>query len=113
MPDIFFAERVIAPYERMSAKAKGSDANDKGKSPKPKTEEDENRHSTQGPALLKNVLRDVEVRFIERALDLAANNRTQAAHLLGVGRSTLNMKMRRFGIARPIPEQYKRIEDKE
>jgi hypothetical protein len=47
---------------------------------------------------LNEFLKDLEVHLIEQALDRADGNRSAAAKMLGVHRTTLVEKIRRFGI---------------
>lgn len=48
----------------------------------------------------KNLLHQAHIQMIEQALQLASNNVTQAAALLGIPRTTLNHYLRRFKISR-------------
>jgi DNA-binding NtrC family response regulator len=51
-------------------------------------------------------LEEVERAHIQLVLDLSRHNYRQAAHLLGIPRSTLYRKVRRFGLATaPLPEE--------
>ncbi len=47
---------------------------------------------------LRDVLREVEIAHIERALELTGGHRTQTAELLGISRKVLWEKLRDFGI---------------
>jgi DNA-binding NtrC family response regulator len=51
-----------------------------------------------GATALDLTLRGAEKRAIERALALHDGNRTHAARTLGIGRRTLQMKIREFGL---------------
>ena len=44
------------------------------------------------------VLRDVELSLVSQALELSGGNRSQAARMLGLNRTTLVMKLAKFGI---------------
>ncbi|HXI02473.1 MAG TPA: helix-turn-helix domain-containing protein, partial [Candidatus Saccharimonadales bacterium] len=56
------------------------------------------RHAPAGhtPAV---TLRDVEMQAIREALDSCRGNRTRAARLLGIDRSTLRRKMRELSLS--------------
>jgi len=43
-------------------------------------------------------VRQFEVRLIKRALDLAGGNQAKAAQLLGLGTTTLNYKVKTYGL---------------
>ena len=43
-------------------------------------------------------VRQFEIRLIHRALELAAGNQAQAAKLLGLGTTTLNYKVKTYGL---------------
>lgn len=49
-------------------------------------------------------LKDIERRHIKAILSLAANNRTKAANMLGIARSTLNEKIKFYNISKSDPE---------
>ncbi|MBI5204790.1 MAG: sigma-54-dependent Fis family transcriptional regulator [Nitrospirae bacterium] len=49
-------------------------------------------------------LKDVERLHIKAILSLAANNRTKAANMLGIARSTLNEKIKSYNIPKSDPE---------
>ena len=44
------------------------------------------------------VVRQFEVRLIKRALELAGGNQVRAAQLLGLGTTTLNYKIKTYGL---------------
>ncbi len=52
---------------------------------------------------LSEAVRHFEMRLIQYALDLAGNNQAQAARLLGLGTTTLNYKIKTFGMIAEIP----------
>ena len=43
-------------------------------------------------------VRQFEIRLIKRALELAGGNQARAAHLLGLGTTTLNYKVKSYGL---------------
>lgn len=51
---------------------------------------------------LKKHLADIELDCIKRAMAEAKNNRGLAARLLGIQRTTLVEKMKRYGIFKPV-----------
>lgn len=57
----------------------------------------------QGPIDLKNRITEIEISYLESALEEADGVVAQAAKLLGLQRTTLVEKMRKFGISRPVP----------
>ncbi len=58
----------------------------------------ENLHLKAGVNFFDEVRR-FEVRLIVRALELTGGNQTRAAKLLGLGTTTLNYKIKSYGIA--------------
>ncbi|TAL27125.1 MAG: hypothetical protein EPN94_02015, partial [Nitrospirae bacterium] len=44
-------------------------------------------------------LKDIEVRHIKATLSSVAGNRTKAANILGIARSTLNEKIKAYNIS--------------
>ncbi len=59
---------------------------------------------TSLPELLRDTTSLVERHFIEAALNLANDNRTAAAEILGLSRQSLYVKMRRYGLAGGEPQ---------
>ncbi len=60
-----------------------------------------NRTVDQEPHPLKDEMAIAEKRAIQRSLNLANGNRTEAARLLGIHRTGLYQKMRRHGLDGP------------
>jgi len=62
-----------------------------------------------GRVPIKEIVREttdtIEQMCIEAALELSGDNRASAAELLGLSRQSLYVKMRRFGIVDPDPEE--------
>jgi DNA-binding NtrC family response regulator len=58
----------------------------------------ENLNLKAGVSFFEEV-RGFEVRLITRALELTGGNQTRAAKLLGLGTTTLNYKIKSYGIA--------------
>jgi len=50
-------------------------------------------------AVLKGVVQEFEEKTIRRALDLCKGKKLRAARMLGISRSVLYSKMRRYGIS--------------
>ena len=66
--------------------------------------------SSSSPAALPFTTRDVELRRVQDALRQAEGNRTVAAQLLGIPRSTMLYKMERFGL-KPVRQRRPRSEE--
>lgn len=47
---------------------------------------------------LKQVIKELEIRLITEALSLSNQSRTKASRLLGIGRTSLVEKMRKYGM---------------
>ncbi len=54
--------------------------------------------NTHRPIDLFEEVREFEIRLIKRALELAGGNQARAAHLLGLGTTTLNYKVKTYGL---------------
>ena len=57
------------------------------------------RRSEYGAAHMKEVLQELERRAIEHALVQTRGDRTEAALLLGIGRTTLYRKLKEYQLA--------------
>lgn len=55
------------------------------------------------PIDLPRLLYRLELRYVLKALRATKNNRTLAANLLGITRTTLVMKLRKFGLIHSMP----------
>jgi transcriptional regulator with PAS, ATPase and Fis domain len=50
------------------------------------------------PSTLKEAVEDLEIKMVEKALEEASGNRSQAAKQLGLSRQGLINKIRRYGL---------------
>ena len=55
------------------------------------------------PIELRSILEEIEVRLIRQALDQCDNRQAEAARLLGISRSDMNYKVKRFGLRDQFP----------
>ena len=58
----------------------------------------EDRFSSDEVVPLRDAVREVERRYIRRALERTGYNKTRAARLLGISVNTLKAKMRKYGM---------------
>ncbi len=68
--------------------------------PNPTFKLDDNNHMvlTRDGVNLSETLEKIEVSFIEKAIDYASGNKTEASRILGIRRTTLMEKLKRFSV---------------